>query len=138
MSQGLVGKVPIVKLLCGGMHTLVLTPGGEVFSWGCNDEGALGRGGLEDKPELVPLPIRVTDISAGNSHSIFYNTNENKSFFTGVYRVSVFELSIWISNILPLSYVEANLRKFSRKTFFPRFPIHYCHKFLFHESSQLS
>lgn len=71
------------------MHTLVLTSGGEVYSWGCNDEGALGRTGLEDKPELVPLPVKVTDISAGNSHSIFYNTNDSRSFFTGVYRNSL-------------------------------------------------
>lgn len=25
------------------MHTVVLTEGGQVYSWGVNDEGALGR-----------------------------------------------------------------------------------------------
>jgi len=32
-----------VQVSCGGMHSLVLTLGGEVLSWGANDEGALGR-----------------------------------------------------------------------------------------------
>ena len=90
MSGELQAKLPVVKLLCGGMHTLALTSGGEVYSWGCNDEGALGRAGTEDKPMLVPLPIRATDISAGDSHSVFYNTEENKAYFTGLYRVSHF------------------------------------------------
>ncbi len=88
MSGELTAKVPVVKLLCGGMHTLALAASGAVFSWGCNDEGALGRKGTEDKPMLVPLPIRATDISAGDSHSVFYSTLENKAFFTGLYRVS--------------------------------------------------
>ena len=57
------------------MHTLALTSAGQVFSWGCNDESALGRTGIENCPELIKeLPIRVNGISAGDSHSIAYNT----------------------------------------------------------------
>ena len=70
------------------MHTLALTPQGQVYSWGCNDEGALGRTGTEDKPMLIELNYRVNGISAGDSHSIFYNTIDNKAFFVGVYKVS--------------------------------------------------
>jgi regulator of chromosome condensation len=88
MSGELAEKVPIVKLLCGGMHTVALANTGAVYSWGCNDEGALGRPGCEDKPMLVSLPIRATDISCGDSHSVFYSTEENKAYFTGLYRVS--------------------------------------------------
>ena len=33
----------IIKLVCGGMHTLALCSNGVVFSWGGNDDGALGR-----------------------------------------------------------------------------------------------
>lgn len=82
-------KVPVCKLVCGGMHTVAIAPSGAVFTWGCNDEGALGRPGIEDKPILVSsLPIRCTDASAGDSHTVFYNTDLSKAFFTGLYRVS--------------------------------------------------
>ena len=33
----------VAGLACGGMHTLALTVEGRVYSWGVNDEGALGR-----------------------------------------------------------------------------------------------
>lgn len=39
----------IVEVCCGGLHTLVLTKNGDIYSWGCGDDGALGRetkGGL--------------------------------------------------------------------------------------------
>lgn len=86
---GLELKVPVCKLVCGGMHTVAIVPSGAVYTWGCNDEGALGRSGIEDKPLLVSsLPIRCTDASAGDSHTVFYNTDLSRSFFSGLYRVS--------------------------------------------------
>ncbi|KAG2451371.1 hypothetical protein HYH02_003973 [Chlamydomonas schloesseri] len=42
-------KLPIsetlkfVQVACGGMHTVGLTVDGDVYTWGVNDEGALGR-----------------------------------------------------------------------------------------------
>ena len=90
-------KVPVCKLVCGGMHTVAIAPSGAVFTWGCNDEGALGRPGVEDRPIYVSsLPIRVTDASAGDSHTVFYNTELSRAFFTGLYRVSLanFHLSL--------------------------------------------
>lgn len=48
--SALLGKVPVVTLQCGGMHCAAITQTGAVFTWGCNDEGALGRSGMEDKP----------------------------------------------------------------------------------------
>ena len=81
-------RIPIIKLLCGGMHTVALASSGAVYTWGCNDEGALGRPGMEDKPMLVRLPERMTDVSAGDSHSIFLSSDSNKAFFCGLYRVS--------------------------------------------------
>ena len=81
-------RVPICKLICGGMHTVAIAPSGAVYTWGCNDEGALGRAGKEDKPIYVStLPIRCTDASAGDSHTVFYNTDSSRAFFTGLYRV---------------------------------------------------
>ena len=34
---------PIVQVVAGGMHTAALAADGTVFTWGVNDEGALGR-----------------------------------------------------------------------------------------------
>jgi|NorSeaMetagenome_1021524.scaffolds.fasta_scaffold82287_1 hypothetical protein len=33
------GGLRVIKVACGGMHTLALTEGGVLFSWGVNDEG---------------------------------------------------------------------------------------------------
>lgn len=33
----------VLQVVCGGMHTLALMEDGTVYSWGVNDEGALGR-----------------------------------------------------------------------------------------------
>lgn len=58
------------------MHTVALANNGIVFTWGCNDEGALGREGPENTPLQVDSSLPpVTDISAGDSHTIAYNTN---------------------------------------------------------------
>jgi len=43
----------VVKIAAGGMHVLALTADGLIYSWGVNDQGALGRdtrweGGLKD------------------------------------------------------------------------------------------
>lgn len=74
MSGALDFKVPIVKLSCGGMHTAAIATSGAVYTWGCNDEGALGRAGNEDKPMWVnKLPLRCTGVATGDSHTVFYN-----------------------------------------------------------------
>eukprot|EP00969_Alexandrium_andersonii_P276356 12214851-Alexandrium_andersonii.AAC.1 len=31
------------KVRAGALHTVALTAAGEVWTWGCNDNGALGR-----------------------------------------------------------------------------------------------
>jgi regulator of chromosome condensation len=79
----------VLKVVCGGMHTVALTNQGRVYTWGCNDEGALGREGQENQPMIVAdtLKIPVTDISAGDSHSIAYNTELNQIYIWGLYRV---------------------------------------------------
>ena len=41
LVNGITGKV--VSIAAGGMHTVCLTTEGAVWSFGCNDEGALGR-----------------------------------------------------------------------------------------------
>ena len=79
------GGLRVTKLALGGMHTLALTEGGVLFSWGVNDEGGLGRDargghlalqqgetqGSESVPDRVRLPNNeiIEAISAGDSHS---------------------------------------------------------------------
>lgn len=45
----------IYKVACGSIHSVVLTTDGRVFTFGCNDEGALGRKGIESIPIRVEL-----------------------------------------------------------------------------------
>lgn len=66
-------KEKVKQVACGGMHTLSLTESGQVYSYGCNDDGALGRvtegdETLEATPTLVELKDKVTKITAGDSH----------------------------------------------------------------------
>ncbi len=77
-----------VKVVCGGLHTLALTADGLVFSWGCNDDGALGRSGPEALPGVVTVGLKIlaSDICAGDSHSIAYNSSVGAVFMWGVYR----------------------------------------------------
>ena len=72
-------KHGVASICCGGMHTLALVrvgaaqagsvpclaPGLALFSFGCNDDGALGRGGDED----VPLPISFGRSGSSSSSS---------------------------------------------------------------------
>ena len=43
IPESLTEKIPVSLIACGGMHAVVLTPNGLAYSWGCNDDGALGR-----------------------------------------------------------------------------------------------
>lgn len=66
----------IVKVACGGSHTLAVHENGQVFSWGQGYNGALGLNDLanQDHPRMVTVPIqaqRVVDVAAGNRHSLF-------------------------------------------------------------------
>lgn len=45
-------------LASGGLHSLALTEGGRVFSWGCNDEGSLGWKISEEKEDGA-LPSEI-------------------------------------------------------------------------------
>lgn len=85
-SGELAKKIPIKSVQCGGMHTVALTPTGEAYSWGCNDEGALGRQGKDNQPEQVPLSEKVTNVSCGDSHTVFYSTESSRAFFAGAFR----------------------------------------------------
>lgn len=95
---GITRKVPtsvladqiIKQVACGPMHTISLTEKGQVYSYGCNDEGALGRitdgdETLEATPTLVPLDGRVIKVTAGDSHSAVL-TEDGKVYVWGNFR----------------------------------------------------
>jgi alpha-tubulin suppressor-like RCC1 family protein len=77
----------ICEIVCGSNHTVALTTKGRVFTWGNNDDCALGREGEQKFPDQVILPVPITDITAGDCHTIAYNKNLNLVYFWGKYRV---------------------------------------------------
>lgn len=80
----------IVDICVGGMHTVCLSEGGKVYTFGCNDEGALGRD-TEDNTEFFPGVVnvdgRVVQISAGDSHTSVL-TDDGRVFAWGTFRDS--------------------------------------------------
>lgn len=80
-----------VSISAGGMHSLYLSSQGDVWSFGCNDEGALGRDtseeGSEYKAQKVELPNECVQITAGDSHSAFLLA-DGRVFACGSFRDS--------------------------------------------------
>jgi len=72
LVKGLSG-VSIRSIACGGLHTICVTSEGRLFSWGCGDDGALGRpaGITDSQPGLVSLPVGVAIqiVTCGDSHT---------------------------------------------------------------------
>ncbi|XP_038548608.1 probable E3 ubiquitin-protein ligase HERC6 isoform X2 [Micropterus salmoides] len=91
--------VAVIQVACGNSHSLALTKGGDVFSWGLNSHGQLGLGkevSLQHTPVLVTAltGVAVTQIAAGATHTLFltlpglvYCCGANKSGQLGLNRV---------------------------------------------------
>ena len=47
----------IIDVIAGGMHNIALSIDGKLYSWGCNDEGVLGRDTSEENSEFEPAPV---------------------------------------------------------------------------------
>lgn len=82
----------IVQVECGGMHTVALTDSGKVYTWGCNDEGALGRvTSSENGEEFTAGPVQdiesvnVVMVSAGDSHTMALS-DQGTVYGWGTYR----------------------------------------------------
>ncbi|XP_033495617.1 regulator of chromosome condensation [Epinephelus lanceolatus] len=80
----------IVQVMAGGMHTVCLSETGHVYTFGCNDEGALGRATTEEGsvvPGKVTLEEKVVQVSAGDSHTAAL-TEDGKVYMWGTFRDS--------------------------------------------------
>ncbi|XP_075243509.1 regulator of chromosome condensation-like [Convolutriloba macropyga] len=83
----------LVQIVCGGMHTVGLTIKGDVYTFGCNDESALGRKTEEEeenfKPTIVEIPTlaKIVQITAGDSHSAALD-DKGSVFIWGIFRDS--------------------------------------------------
>ena len=62
-----------VDAVAGGMHTAVLDKDGNVWTFGCNDEGSLGRVVEEEEECFLPGKVDIGEpivmLSAGDSHT---------------------------------------------------------------------
>ena len=62
----------ITRIACGGLHSVAVDAVGQIYTWGCNDDGALGRSGDENMPAKVegfPTGILVNQAVAGDCHT---------------------------------------------------------------------
>lgn len=84
------GHHDIIGIAAGGMHNACLTKDGKVLTFGCNDEGALGRDtqkeGSETFPGFVTLPGKAVQVTAGDSHSAAL-LDDGRVFAWGSFRV---------------------------------------------------
>ena len=72
-------KEKISKIKCGQMFTMILSTKGNVYTFGCADNGGIGH---EDSipAKRVDLNFKAIDISGGDCHGIAYN-NTNLAFW---------------------------------------------------------
>lgn len=84
------GHADVIAIAAGGMHNVCLTKSGKIITFGCNDEGALGRAttdeGAETVPGLVELEGKVVQVTAGDSHSAAL-MDDGRVFAWGSFRV---------------------------------------------------
>ena len=67
----------VCGISCGGLHNAVWTEAGAVYTWGCNDDGSLGRTGDEWLPLLVEGPLvneTIISVACGDGQTIAVST----------------------------------------------------------------
>ena len=99
----------VCMIACGSMHTLALSTEGKVYSWGCNDDGALGRSGDENRPCIVSGVHSVNKLSAGDSHSVAISDKLKLVYSWGTYRNS--EGKMAIGNKFPVEITQFSKSK---------------------------
>lgn len=91
---------PVIQISANGMHTVCVTSKGTVYSWGCNDEGALGRDTSSNEeeqaePKKVPFAskLRIKKVTAGDSHSLAL-AETGKVYIWGNFKVMILILLV--------------------------------------------
>ena len=71
------GGLTLASISTGDWHTCGITPGGDLYCWGGNDWGQLGRGGTGDatSPELVSGGLTFASVSTDGIYSCGVITN---------------------------------------------------------------
>lgn len=81
--------VQIAQIACGGLHNVACTFQGAVYTWGCNDDGSLGRTGDESvliMPERVALfDEKIAAVAAGDTQT-FAVTRSGDVYGWGCYK----------------------------------------------------
>lgn len=78
----------VVKVCAGALHTAIIDQSGGVWTFGCNDEGALGRDGNEFTPSLISMcqsGYKFQQASCGASHTLVLSVT-GELFGCGSYR----------------------------------------------------
>jgi len=81
---------PIARISVGALHNAVIDTTGMVWTWGCNDDLALGREVVIDGDEWLPAPVHhikdfVIQVGCGASHTIAL-TYKGEVYTWGAYR----------------------------------------------------
>ncbi|CAF1199809.1 unnamed protein product [Adineta ricciae] len=81
-----------IQYICAGaMHSCALTRSGHVYTWGCNDDGALGRitNDIDDEyaPGLCMMPEQIESLHAGDSFTIAISKSR-RAYISGCFRSS--------------------------------------------------
>ena len=73
----------VCGIACGGLHNAVYTETGQVYTWGCNDDGSLGRLGEEFAPILVDglQDVIVTSVACGDGQTLALTTTGVSLFY---------------------------------------------------------
>lgn len=83
------GEKAVTAVAAGGLHSACLLRNGDVYTWGTNDEMALGRGKVgEDELHLIQPMVGIKDaiqVGAGDSHTIVLDRH-GKVYTAGVYK----------------------------------------------------
>ena len=78
--EGLCNKELVSFISSNGPHVFALTKDGEIYSWGNNNYGELGRGDDVANPCCIPAKldgIKVSQVACGTSHSMALSDTEN-------------------------------------------------------------
>ena len=108
----LYGDTDIVQVCAGGMHSAILTSDGEVYTFGCDDENALGRRGDNSVPGKVVLHEKIVMISAGDSHTAVLS-DKGDVYAWGTFRDSKGPIGILDNSVRPMSqpcHIRMNMK----------------------------